>query len=321
MASSSQRIKKVLIMLSTYNGEKFLARQLDSLYNQVGVDVHILVRDDGSKDSTLSILNDYVANKSCMTILAGQNVGPAMSFYMLMKEAWEHHSDYDYYAFSDQDDEWDTNKMSSAVEKLDESDNPYKLYYCKFRVINGCGDVIEQNSISVQQPDYKNCLFRNPAPGCSQVFSIGLLERSVDIFGFINSPKFNKAYLHLHDVWTIHLACYLNAFIYADNSPLFSYRQHSANVTIYSENSYIKRYKTVKKDLERIPNKYSHAAYLLLDMEGQYIDPEKKSFLRKVINYQDNFLKTIFFALTYPTVHKQMYVRLYAFYAIIKRLF
>lgn len=314
-------MRRVLILLSTYNGEKYLEKQLNSLYQQTNVDIHLLVRDDGSSDKTIEILNNYSDLYGKITILQGENVGPALSFYYLLEEAWENYNDFDYYAFSDQDDEWDRNKICKAVEILDKNENPIKLYFCKFRVINGDSEIIEDCSSTEQYPNYKNCLFRNPAPGCSQVFSKGLLERSVDIFDYIRSDGFNKQYLHYHDVWTIQLACYLNGLIYVDDRPLFSYRQHSSNVTIYSEKSYVKRFKSVSRGLKKVPNKYSHAANLILNLEKNNIDEEKLLFLDKISHYRDNYIRTLIFGCSYSMIFDQMYVKIYAFYAIIKRLF
>ena len=102
---------KVLILVSTYNGEKYLPEQLDSLYAQEGVDIHILVRDDGSKDNTIGILKNYQGSKGKMTIIEGENIGAGQSFLALINEATTNYPDYDYYAFCDQDDVWYGNKV------------------------------------------------------------------------------------------------------------------------------------------------------------------------------------------------------------------
>ena len=101
----------VLVMLSTYNGEKFLAQQLDSLYKQKKVDVFILVRDDGSNDKTLEILNQYKDKYGKMIVLAQSNIGVAQSFFSLMYYAVTEMPKFDFYAFCDQDDVWFENKL------------------------------------------------------------------------------------------------------------------------------------------------------------------------------------------------------------------
>ncbi len=60
-------MERILVLLSTYNGHKYLREQLDSLYAQENVHLHILVRDDGSKDETIEILNEYKNRNGKMT--------------------------------------------------------------------------------------------------------------------------------------------------------------------------------------------------------------------------------------------------------------
>ena len=99
-------MKTVRVLLSTYNGETYLREQIDSLIKQIGLVVKIAVRDDGSTDATLDILEEY-RKKGLLEYFAEENVGYRKSFLTL--------SSYfvgkaDYYAFCDQDDVWKPNK-------------------------------------------------------------------------------------------------------------------------------------------------------------------------------------------------------------------
>ena len=79
-------MKSVLILMSTYNGEKYLKTQIDSLLAQKNVNVSIVVRDDGSTDGTVSILNEY-KNRNALEWYSGKNMGPAGSFLDLIYNA------------------------------------------------------------------------------------------------------------------------------------------------------------------------------------------------------------------------------------------
>ena len=73
----------VSVLMSTYNGHKYIRKQLDSLLLQEGVDVHIIVRDDGSKDETPQILSEYADKHSNIEILSELNCGAEESFNKL----------------------------------------------------------------------------------------------------------------------------------------------------------------------------------------------------------------------------------------------
>lgn len=109
-------MKTVTILVSTYNGEKYIKAQIDSLINQTYPNIRIYIRDDGSTDNTLSVIKREYSGIDNVKIYSGKNIGYGRSFLRLLKEA-----EYgDYWAFCDQDDVWDTGKICRAVSKLDE---------------------------------------------------------------------------------------------------------------------------------------------------------------------------------------------------------
>nr|WP_303104047.1 glycosyltransferase [Megamonas funiformis] len=105
--------------MSTYNGENYLEEQIESLRKQKDVDIKILVRDDGSKDNTVKILEKY-KKEGILDFYKGNNVGYAKSFLHLLTNNIE----ADYYAFCDQDDVWLPDKLIKAIEKINENEKP-----------------------------------------------------------------------------------------------------------------------------------------------------------------------------------------------------
>ena len=95
---------KVAVLISTYNGEKYLAQQLDSIFNQkCSHEIDIWIRDDGSSDGTLALIDCYVREHSNIYLLpSDKNLRPAYSFFELVKDCGV----YDFYSFCDQDDYW-----------------------------------------------------------------------------------------------------------------------------------------------------------------------------------------------------------------------
>lgn len=111
-------LKTVTVLLSTYNGEKFLEEQLQSLIQQKNVEVRILVRDDGSTDGTVSILDRW-KNDRLLNWYTGDNVGAGKSFVDLLFKVPQS----DYYAFCDQDDVWLPNKLELSLLKMEQCES------------------------------------------------------------------------------------------------------------------------------------------------------------------------------------------------------
>ena len=99
--------------LSTFNGEEYLPLQLGSIIDQDHKRIRIIVRDDGSHDSTCAILQDYAA-RGVIQLELGDNIGARNSFLSLL----ERQGDGDVVFFADQDDIWHLDKVSRAVEAL-----------------------------------------------------------------------------------------------------------------------------------------------------------------------------------------------------------
>lgn len=222
-------MKSVLVLLSTYNGERYLREQLDSLYAQEDVDMQILIRDDGSSDRTSEIINDYRQKKSRLAVYFDENVGANYSFFKLIEYAVTDMPKYDYYAFCDQDDVWFKEKLSSAIQQLENTENEYKLLYtgytstdAELNPINGDNKVREINSFGAN-------IVSNHIQGCRMVFNRRLLE----MINLINCEKIKKLFNEIpsfHDSWAIIVAFALGGAVIADLNPRMYYRQHGHNV-------------------------------------------------------------------------------------------
>ena len=102
--------------MSTYNGEKYLREQIDSILNQDYPEISLLIRDDGSTDGTVDILKEYAQKYRDIDYYVGENLGVQNSFFDLMKRADKRAY---YYAFADQDDVWLPGKIKRAIELLE----------------------------------------------------------------------------------------------------------------------------------------------------------------------------------------------------------
>lgn len=124
-------MKSVAVFMSTYNGEKYLQEQIDCILNQVGVQVYLYIRDDGSTDSTISILEKYSQKFGNIFYYVGENKGFERSFAEISRTTYE----TDYYAYADQDDYWMPNKLICAINKIENENEPC-LYGGNIEIVN-----------------------------------------------------------------------------------------------------------------------------------------------------------------------------------------
>ncbi|HFU4059712.1 TPA: glycosyltransferase family 2 protein [Streptococcus suis] len=119
---------KVNILMSTYNGQQFLAEQIRSIQDQTYTDWTLLVRDDGSSDKTREILQDFASQDSRIRLIdveETENLGVIKSFHRLV-----HDEQADYYFFSDQDDVWLPDKLAVSLQEAQSypTDQPLMVY-------------------------------------------------------------------------------------------------------------------------------------------------------------------------------------------------
>lgn len=273
-------MEKVFILMSTYNGEKYLREQLDSLLGQCGVDIGILVRDDGSTDGTLEILDEY-QNKGLLTWYTGENLKPAKSFMDLVFHAPK----CKYYAFCDQDDFWEKDKIYIALEWLKQQpQNIPALYY-------GCPRLVDQNLNKIENPPttsqrmltYGASIINSNATGCTMVFNEKLLNKVQE-----KRPD----YIAMHDGW-FHKVCLISGgTLFFDEDVHVLYRQHENNV-IGIENSTLRK---LKKHLKSLKNKdcvRSRTIDSLFACYGEQMCAYDYELSKEVAEYKKNIISKI----------------------------
>ena len=215
-------MNKVAIIMSTYNGEKFLKEQLDSLLGQKGISLDIFVRDDASKDNTKEILTEYREKYSNVHFINEDNIfnlGCKNSFLACLKYAYELNQ-FDYYAFCDQDDVWLENKVFEAVKKLNETKGKYKLYYSNKTFVDVELKTISEEHIKFYN-DFIEALSSSLASGCTMVFNHELAGLSL---------KYTLEESDFHDSIVYRMAKFVGADIICDSKSYILYRQHGNNV-------------------------------------------------------------------------------------------
>lgn len=275
--------KNIAVLMATYNGEKYIKEQLDSIFLQKllpGDKLTLFVRDDGSKDATLDIINVYSKNNDIVVLKdAEERIGPARSFWRLLKTVEE----YDYYFFSDQDDIWDENKVQCALTVASQYNGPF-LYTSNNRKIDENGCCTKERSAS-KMPVYnlQSVLVSSFAQGCSMMCNgearkIALLQ--------------DEKHIPMHDLALLVSTIICGSVVY-DLEPRFSHRIHMNNADAINNgnNSIVRLQKSIKKWVDR-NSKTPLDQYVtdVLQNYGIYIS-ERKTY--EILNYIANYKRSI----------------------------
>ncbi len=269
-------MSSVLVLLSTFNGEKYIEQQLNSLLEQHNVNISVLVRDDGSLDKTCMILDKW-KSKMSLEWYSGNNIGWRDSFMDLLYSSGE----YDYYAFCDQDDVWLPNKLSVAIQKLEAVPMGPKLYFSNIMSWDGIKEQGLAKSASLYFDKY-TCLVQSISTGNTMVFNKPLR----DIICLEKHPQ----YVLAHDYWVFKVATLLGRVYYDPNSYIL-YRQHGDN-QVGVKRTVLWNIRRKVGDILKLAGDHrrQNDAKMLLTCYGHIMDDETYLIVRRVAEYRKNII-------------------------------
>lgn len=210
---------RVGVLLSTFNGEKYLQQLLDSLAAQSYPEIAIRIRDDGSADGTWEILSRWARQRADVELTRGPNRGPADSFLELLRDV---PPSLEYVAFCDQDDVWDPDKIAWGVEVLAGCPPTPTLYFSRLRITDENLDVLRLSPLPSRPPGLRNALAQNIVTGCASLMN----RAAIDVLQATLPPPLN---VRMHDWWSYQVLSAVGEIVY-DPQPHIHYRQHGANV-------------------------------------------------------------------------------------------
>lgn len=275
---------KVAILLSTYNGEKYLRAQLNTILYQEDVEITVFVRDDGSQDGTVNILQEFEQNRG-VNVDYARNVGWRRSFMDLMFNVSE---GFDFYAFADQDDEWESDKIIRAIKQLRLNDGV--VYFSNLKLYDGDMNYVGMEFANDYRPvsQFKKAYFEGVGTGATIVFDISMLAKI---------REYRPAELLSHDAYAIALGRLLfpEKVVY-DVESRIRYRRHANNATGFEGKfrpghiSLLQRYKRYKKNNSK---PFSRRAKALLDGYSSQMDPKNLRYLKSVANSNENLISRL----------------------------
>lgn len=201
------------VLLATFNGERYLEEQLESLARQEDVNLRVWVNDDGSVDQTLTILHKWHAKGLIHRITNTVGVGSTKAFLKLLSD----HSDSQYVAFCDQDDIWEPRKLATQVIEM-KNEIPMCIFTQKLH-IDSSGAAIGKSKILRKKPSFENSMIENVASGNTILIN----SLAVNLINKIPEPQVQH-----YDSW-IYLLVSLFGKVVEIPIPLTNYRIHSNN--------------------------------------------------------------------------------------------
>jgi glycosyltransferase involved in cell wall biosynthesis len=203
------------VLMATYNGERYVGEFLESLVAQSFKDFTLYVRDDGSSDRTLAIVQTFSERLDIVIVESRERLGPARSFFDLLAAASTEHS---WYLFADQDDYWLETKIGSAVEHL-AANGPGPCLYCsRLEYVDSKLEYLELSAVP-RIIALENALVENIVTGCTM--GINASARRL----VLAAPSTGML---MHD-WWLYIVLVALGRVHYDRIPHIRYRQHSSN--------------------------------------------------------------------------------------------
>ena len=265
-----EKLPKVLVIMSTYNGEKFINEQIDSILAQKDIDVTLHIFDDLSKDSTVSIAKEYEKkNKNVKVHINEKNKNFTYNFLDALFSFKDEQS-YDYYAFADQDDFWVENKLISAINKIKEVGN-CTLYSANLKIVDQNLEYAGNNMMSTRYVNkHYDIICKNIVTGCTAVFDN-------DFKNLVT--KHYPENIYLHDYWLALIANYTKGahFVYDICPDYILYRQHGTNLIGENKGGLIKRaFKLIFKKKDPIKSTRNLVKRFYELFEDDILESDKK---------------------------------------------
>lgn len=265
--------EKVCVLMTTYNPKEYVIEQVESILRQENVDTSIIIRDDASNEKAiLNKLKDYKDT----TVLEGEkNIGVRDNILELLSYVQLNCADYDYYAYSDQDDVWYSDKLYTAIISLRKMNNDIpNLYYSNLLVVD---ENLKPSHELQKRGVVKNSIGQSLSQiflfACTAVFN----KKMIDVI--LSTWPGNMGFDYL-----LYYIGILKGEVYYDDIPHIYYRQHGDNVSGVKYKGW--KYFWSKRNIIRTDERFfkNVANYLLRNM-SQGLDEKDLNLIKKVADY------------------------------------
>jgi glycosyltransferase involved in cell wall biosynthesis len=289
-------LPKVAILLCTYHGQHYLVDQLESFAAQTHTHWEIWASDDGSKDDTHAILEAYIAKwgKNRLSLHSGPAEGFVANFLSVTCKA---NIDADYYAYSDQDDIWEADKLERALDWLKKIPAHVPALYCsRTRLVDEANQEIGLSPLFSRTPSFRNALMQNVGGGNTMVFNNAMRSLLRDAG--------ESVAVITHDWWAYLLATACGGKVFYDPYPSVRYRQHDANL-VGMDNSWHARFVRMRMLWEGRFRQWNDGFISGLAPVMDRVTPENRAVLKLFVDARNNRLFSRLLALKRAGVYRQ----------------
>ena len=224
-------MEEIDVLLATYNGEMFIEKFLESLAGQEHVNIHLIVSDDGSTDSTLEIVKRNQSNFQKLTIINGPRKGPMANFFYLLRN-----SSRNFVALADQDDIWNKDHLKNSIERIRNDQLP-SMTYTSVIEFDDREETRKIWPINYMGPEFPSIFFENTARGCTIVLN----RHAIELIN-VKEPK----HAVMHDWWIL-LLLQLYGKVRFEPVPELEYRLHENNYVGVSHLKALRFIRTIQK--------------------------------------------------------------------------
>lgn len=281
----------VAIVMATYNGEKYIREQIDSILSSTHQDFELFIYDDGSKDSTVSIINEYQTNSpSQIHVFQNEvNLGLTTNFLRALCR-----TSANYVMFCDQDDFWKPTKIELTLKHMKQVEEqvgqhiPVAVFTDAFVADQDLAVIeesfFESTHLDPMMTDLPHLLMENKLIGCTVMIN-GELRRIIQENPFPQKAKY-------HDWWVALIASSMGRLYFINESTLY-YRQHSGNIVGGTGFlSYVKnRVSSLHKQREAVRSLCDQAGEFL-NIYKALLSPEKLKMIRTFAELEEyGFIK------------------------------
>ncbi|MFT8726709.1 MAG: glycosyltransferase family 2 protein [Liquorilactobacillus ghanensis] len=293
---------KIAILMSTYNGQEYLAMQLDSLQEQTYEDWDLYIRDDGSTDATLKVIKQYQAKDKRIHLYqgaAGKNLGVVGSFFELFRNVQA-----DFYMFCDQDDVWLPTKIATTLaamlelRKQNDSGVPLLVHTNKL-IVDQQLNLLHKPSFEKRPHDLISIVFFNNVTGCTVMVDNNLKKYAC---------RADLKDVFLHDHWVALVAALLGKIAFVEE-PLIKYRQHGNNQYGGQDFFAVLKSSKLNKKIASLRRKWSDKSWPTKSLPVRQINQLYKLFFAEASAQQKQPLKAVYQALNGSKLERQRFIK------------